>query len=107
MAEKLAATHSGTDPEQPPEGARFVREPSAFPVGLVLAKEVVTSLTYDSVSAPRQREPYVGYIVGWPGLSGTTRWSMWPAPREWPKRKPHPIRQEGEELVNGAFTNGM
>jgi len=74
MAEKLAVTHLGIDPEQPPEGARFLCEPSAFPAGLLLAKEVATSLAYYySVSAPRQRSPYVGYIVGWSG----------------PTRKPH------------------
>jgi len=73
MAEKLAATHLGIDPEQQHKGARFMCEPPAFPAGLVLAKEVVKSLAYYSVSAPRQCEPYVGYIVGW---SEPTRWSM-------------------------------
>jgi len=63
MAEKLAATHLGIDPELPPEGARLVREPSVFPAGLVFAKEVVTSLPYYSVPAPGQFEPYVGYMI--------------------------------------------
>ena len=62
-AEKLAATRLGIDPEQLPEGARLVREPSVFPAGLVFAKEVVTSLPYYSVPAPGQFEPYVGYMI--------------------------------------------
>jgi len=62
-AEKLAATRLGIDPEQPPEGAHLVCEPSVFPAGLVFAKEVVTSLPYYSVPAPGQLEPYVGYMI--------------------------------------------
>jgi hypothetical protein len=62
-AEKLAATRLGIDPEQPPEGARLVCEPSVFPAGLVFAKEVVTSLPYYSVPAPGLHEPYVGYMI--------------------------------------------
>jgi hypothetical protein len=62
-AEKLAATRLGIDPEQPPEGARLVCEPSEFPAGTVFAKEVVTALPYYTVPAPVQREPYVGYMI--------------------------------------------
>jgi hypothetical protein len=62
-AEKLAATRLGIDPERAPEGARLVCEPSVFPAGVVFAKDVVTALPYYSVPAPRQREPYVGYMI--------------------------------------------
>jgi len=46
MAENFTAMHLGINPEQPPEGACFMCKPSAFPAGLVLAKEVVTLLAY-------------------------------------------------------------
>lgn len=62
-AEKLAATRLGIDPEQPPDGARLVCEPSVFPVDLVFANEVVTSLPYYAVPAPGQHEPYIGYMM--------------------------------------------
>jgi hypothetical protein len=39
---KLAETRLGMGPEQPPEGARLVCEPSRFPVILVFAEEVIT-----------------------------------------------------------------
>jgi len=81
MVENFAAMHLGINPEQLPKGACFVCKPSAFPTGLVLAKEVVTSLAYycqlqDGVSHNSDKL-----------LSGQD--------------------QEGEELDNGAFTNGM
>jgi len=63
MAEKLAATRLGIDPEQLPEGARLVRESSVFPADLVFANEVVTSLPYYAVPAPGQHEPYIGYMM--------------------------------------------
>jgi len=62
-AEKLAATCLGIDPEQPPDGARLVCEPSVFPADLVFANEVVTSLPYYAVPAPGQHEPYIGYMM--------------------------------------------
>ena len=62
-AEKLAATRLGIDPERPVEGARLVCEPSMFPSGPVFAEEVVTALSYYSVPAPGQSEPYVGYMI--------------------------------------------
>jgi len=62
-AEKIAAKRLGIDPEQPPEGARMVCEPSVFAVGMVFAKEVITALPYYTVPAPGQREPYVGYMI--------------------------------------------
>ena len=63
VAEKIAATRLGIDPEQPPESARLVCEPSVFPADQVFAKEVVTSLPYYTVPAPGQCEPYVGYMI--------------------------------------------
>ncbi|KAH9961881.1 hypothetical protein BC827DRAFT_1383685 [Russula dissimulans] len=62
-AERVAARHLGIDPEQPPEGAKMVCEPSVFAAGMVFAKEVVTALPYYTVPAPGQGEPYVGYMV--------------------------------------------
>jgi hypothetical protein len=43
-AEKLTVTHLRIDPEQPPEGAQLVCEPSVFPAGLVFAKEAIMLL---------------------------------------------------------------
>jgi len=63
MAEKLAATHLGIDPEQLPDGARLVCEPSVFPADLVFANEVVTSLPYYAVPAPGQHELYISYMM--------------------------------------------
>jgi len=81
MAENFAVMHLGINPEQLPEGACFMCKPLAFPAGLVLAKEVITSLAYycqlqDGASHNSDKL-----------LSGQD--------------------QEGEELVNGAFTNDM
>jgi len=81
MAENFAAMHLGINPEQPPEGACFVCKPLAFPAGLVLAKEVVTSLAY--------------YCQLRDGASHNSDKLL------------NGQDQEGEELVNGAFTNGM
>lgn len=63
VAEKIVAARLGIDPEQPPEGARVVCEPSVFPADLMFANEVVTSLPYCAVPAPGQYEPYVGYMI--------------------------------------------
>jgi hypothetical protein len=63
VAEKIAATRLGIDPEEPPEGGRLVCEPSVFPADQVFAKEVVTSLPYYAVPAPGQYDPYVGYMI--------------------------------------------
>ncbi|KAI0272083.1 hypothetical protein BGY98DRAFT_168578 [Russula aff. rugulosa BPL654] len=62
-AEKLAATRMGIDTARPPEGARFVCEPSVFAAETVFANQVVTGLPYYSMPAPGQCEPYVGYMI--------------------------------------------
>lgn len=63
VAEKLAAARMGIDAVRPPEGARFVCEPSVFAAETVFANEVVTALPYCSMPAPGQCEPYVGYMI--------------------------------------------
>ncbi len=78
-AEKLAAARMGIDTARPPEGARFVCEPSVFAAETVFANEVVTALPYYSVPAPGQCEPYVGYMIDEQRLLGLkvrlVRWS--------------------------------
>jgi hypothetical protein len=64
VAEKLAAARMGIDTTaRPPEGPRFVFEPSVFAAETVFANEVVTALPYYSMPAPGQCEPYVGYMI--------------------------------------------
>jgi hypothetical protein len=63
VGEKLAAARMGIDAARPPEGSRFVCEPSAFAADTVFANEVVTALPYYSMPAPGQCESYVGYMI--------------------------------------------
>ena len=79
-AEKRAATRLGIDLDQPPEGARLVREPSVFPAGEVFAKQVVTALPYYSVPAPGPREQYVGYMIDEQRLLGLKVRIWWRCP---------------------------
>src|SRR5258708_40250473 len=69
----------GIDTARPPEGARFVCEPSVFAAETVFANEVVTALPYYSVPEPGQCEPYVGYMIDEQRLLGLkvrlVRWS--------------------------------
>jgi hypothetical protein len=62
-AEKLAAARRGISTAPPPEGLRFVCEPSVFAAESVFADEVVTTLPYCSMPAPGRCEPYVGYMI--------------------------------------------